>query len=62
MSDPSLQVMKAVRDGHVCYPWAHYIYNISQNVVFGAQEAAYILYGDAFAQPKNRYLSAVPKK
>lgn len=62
MSDPSLQVMKAVRDGHVCYPWAHYIYNISQNVVFGAQEAAYILYGDAFAQPTNRYLTAVPKK
>ena len=62
MSDPSLQVVKAVREGHVCYPWAHYIYNISQNVVFGAQEAAYILYGDAFAQPKNRHLSAVPEK
>ncbi len=62
MSDPSLQVMKAVQEGHVCYPWAHYIYNISQNVVFGAQEAAFILYGDAFAQPRDRHLCAVHDK
>ena len=62
MSDPSLQVMKAVRENHVRYPWAHYIYNISQNIVFGVQEAAYVLYGDEFAQPRNRHLSAVPEK
>lgn len=60
MSDLSLQVMRAVKENHVKHPWAHYIYNISQNVVFGAQEAAYILYGDEFKQPKNCHLSAVP--
>lgn len=62
MSDPSLQVMKAVREGHIRYPWAHYIYNISQNVVYGVQETAYILYGDEFAQSRDRHLSAVPEK
>lgn len=61
MSDPSLQEMRAVKEHHVMYPWAHYIYNISQNVVFGVQEAAYVLYGDEFKQPRNRYLSAVPE-
>ena len=60
MSDPALQVMKAVKGGHVRYPWAHYIYNISQNVVFGVQEAAYILYGDEFSQTRDRHLSAMP--
>ncbi len=62
MSDPSLQVMKAVREGHIRYPWAHYIYNISQTVVYGVQETAYILYGDEFAQSRDRHLSAVPEK
>jgi len=61
MSDPSLQEMRAVKERHVMHPWAHYIYNISQNVVFGVQEAAYILYGDEFKQPLDRYLSAVPE-
>ena len=61
MSDPSLAVVKAVRENHVYYPWAHYIYNISQNVVFGVQEAARMLYGEEFAQPRNRHLSAVGK-
>lgn len=61
MSDPSLQEMRAVKERHVMYPWAHYIYNISQNVAFGVQEAAYVLYGDEFKQTRDNYLSAVPE-
>ena len=57
MNDPSLSGMKAVRENHLRYPWARYIYNISQNVVFGVQEAARMLYGEAFAQPPDRHLT-----
>ena len=57
MSDPSLSGMKAVRENHLRYPWARYIYNISQNVVFGVQEAARMLYGEQFAQPPDRHLT-----
>lgn len=57
MNDPSLAMMKAVRHGNIRYPWAHYIYNISQNIVFGVQEMARILYGEDFAQPHDRHLS-----
>ena len=59
MSDPSLTQMTAVREGHIKHPWGHYVYNGSQNIVFGAQETAAMLYGDAFAQPTNRHLTAV---
>ena len=59
VSDPSLAQMTAVREGHIKHPWGHYLYDGSQNVVFGAQETAAMLYGDAFAQPTNRHLSAV---
>ena len=57
MSDPSLSGMKAVRENHLRYPWARYIYNISQNVVFGIQEAARVLYGEEFNQPPDRHLT-----
>lgn len=57
MSDPSLSGMKAVRENHLRYPWARYIYNISQNVVFGIQEAARVLYGEEFNQPLDRHLT-----
>lgn len=57
MSDPSLSGMKALREHHLRYPWARYIYNISQNVVFGVQEAARMLYGEQFAQPPDRHLT-----
>ena len=59
VSDPSLAQMTAVREGHIKHPWGHYLYNGSQNIVFGAQETAAMLYGDAFAQPTDRHLSAV---
>lgn len=57
--DPSLQTMTAVREKHICRPWARYIYNVSQNMVFGIQETAYVLYGDDFKQPHTCHISAV---
>lgn len=57
--DPSLQTMTAVRGNHICRPWARYIYNVSQNMVFGIQETAYVLYGDTFKQPHDCHISAV---
>ena len=56
-SDPSLQTLTAIRENRVLEPWAHYVYNISQNFVFGVQEMAYVLYGDEFEQPTTRHLS-----
>ena len=58
-SDPSLQSLTAVKENRVLEPWAHYVYNISQNFVFGVQEMAYVLYGEEFAQPTTRHLSVV---
>lgn len=57
--DPSLQTMTAVREKHLCRPWARYIYNVSQNMVFGIQETAYVLYGGDFKQPHTCHISAV---
>ena len=59
MEDPSLQQMTAVREKQIGHPWARYVYNISQNIVFGVQETAWILYGDAFRQSRQEFLSAV---
>ena len=51
--------MMAVRENHIFRLWARYIYNVSQNMVFGIQETAYVLYGDAFKQPHDCHISAV---
>ena len=59
MEDPSLQQMTAVREKQIGHPWARYVYNLSQNIVFGVQETAWILYGDAFRQSRQEFLSAV---
>ena len=59
MEDPSLQQMTAVREKQIGHPWARYVYNISQNIIFGVQETAWILYGDAFRQSRQEFLSAV---
>lgn len=56
-SDPSLSTVSAVQQGNVKAPWAHYIYNVSQDVVFGIQEAARMLYGEEFSQPYDRFLT-----
>lgn len=57
LNDPSLATLAAVRENHICHPRARYIYNVSQNIVFGIQEAAWLLYGDAFQQPQDCHLS-----
>lgn len=55
--DPALQPIKAIQEKSFFLPREGYVYNISQDCVFGAQELAYGAYGEAFAQPSNQHLS-----
>ena len=57
LKDPSLQTMKAIRNQALVYPRESYIYNASQDFVFGIQEIAYCAYGDEFRQDDNRHIS-----
>ena len=59
LDDPSLQTMKAIRNQAFAEPFEGYIYNCSQDFVFGVQEIAYRVYGDAFKQGEDEHLSAV---
>ncbi len=59
LDDPSLAQMTAVRERQIGHPWARYVYNLSQNIVYGIQETAWILYGDAFRQSRHEFLTAV---
>ena len=59
LKDPSLAQMTAVRERQIGHPWARYVYNLSQNIVYGIQETAWILYGDAFRQSRHEFLTAV---
>ena len=59
LEDPSLAQMTAVRERQIGHPWARYVYNLSQNIVYGIQETAWILYGDAFRQSRHEFLTAV---
>ena len=59
MEDPALQSLKAVRENHLVRPRESYIYNGSQDVVFGIREIARVVYGDTFAQPDGRHITAV---
>ena len=59
LDDPALAPLKAIRTGALREPREGYIYNGSQDIVFGAQEIAYMAYGDAFAQPDGLHLTAV---
>ena len=49
LEDPSLQTMRAIKSKQLFYPNEGYIYNCSQDVVFGVQEIAHAAYGEAFA-------------
>jgi len=55
--DPALQTMKAIQTKSFFFPREGYIYNLSQDVVFGVQEIAYAAYGECFKQPSNNHLS-----
>ena len=59
LDDPSLAQMTAVRERQIGHPWARYVYNLSQNIVYGIQETAWILYGDDFKQSHHEFLTAV---
>ena len=59
LEDPSLAQMTAVRERQIGFPWARYVYNLSQNIVFGIQETAWILYGDEFRQSRHEFIAAV---
>lgn len=48
LEDPSLQTMRAIKSKQLFYPNEGYIYNCSQDVVFGVQEIAHAAYGEAF--------------
>ena len=57
VDDPALQSMKAIQEKSFFYPREGYIYNGSQDFVFGIQEIAFGAYGEAFRQEDNRHLS-----
>lgn len=57
IKDPSLQHVKAIKNGRVREPRDAYIYSASQDFCFGAQEIAYCTYGDAFKQDDQQHLS-----
>ena len=59
LDDPSLQSMKAIQQKQLAEPREGYIYNCSQDIVFGVQEIAYMAYGDRFSQPGDCHLSAL---
>ena len=59
LDDPSLQTMRAIRSKAFAEPFEGYLYNCSQDFVFGVQEIAYCVYGDEFKQPEDEHLSAV---
>ena len=57
LKDPALQTVKAIRDEQIVRPHEGYIYNASQDMVFGAQDIAHMAYGDVVEQPVGRHLS-----
>lgn len=56
LEDPSLQTLQAIRNKQLFYPNEGYIYNCSQDVVFGVQEIAHAAYGEAFAMKTTQHL------
>ena len=57
LTDPALQTLGAVKEKLLLYPREGFVYNASQDVVFGVRELAYLAYGDIFKQPDNAHLS-----
>jgi len=62
LDDPSLQTMKAIRSKAFAEPFEGYIYNASQDMVFGAQDIAHMAYGDLVDQPVEHHLSVADKE
>lgn len=57
LEDPALQTLTAVKEKQLFYPQEGYIYNSSQDIVFGVQEVARAAYGALFKQPENCHIS-----
>ena len=57
LDDPALASVKAIQNRRLAYRRESYIYNGSQDFVFGVQELAFIAYGDEFRQEDNRHIS-----
>nr|WP_232213521.1 ABC transporter substrate-binding protein [Selenomonas sp. F0473] len=59
LDDPALQTVRAIRDRQIYRPHEGYIYNASQDMIFGAQDIAHAAYGDIVPLPVHRHLSVV---
>ena len=57
LDDPALQTVKAIRTQRIVRPREGYIYNASQDMVFGAQDIAHLAYGDLIEPPVGRHLT-----
>ena len=57
LDDPALQTVKAIRTQRIVHPREGYIYNASQDMVFGAQDIAHLAYGDLIEPPVGRHLT-----
>lgn len=62
IDDPALQTMTAIEQKNFYKPREFYIYNSSQDIVFGVQEIALAAYGATFAQPDNCHISVIDYK
>ena len=57
LDDPALQTVKAIRTQRIVRPREGYIYNASQDMVFGAQDIAHLAYGDLIEPPVGRHMT-----
>ncbi len=59
LRDPALRNVQAVKNKQLYYPREGYIYNCSQDAVFGAVEIARAAYGKEFIQDGTRHISVL---
>ena len=57
--DPALRPLKALQNQHLVTPRSSFLYNCSQDFVYGVQEIAYRVYGDDFYLSDDAHISAV---
>lgn len=57
--DPALQTVQAIKNEQIYRPHEGYIYNASQDMVFGAQDIAHGAYGELIPLPVHAHLSVV---
>lgn len=62
LKDPSLQTIKAIKNKNIVFPRDGYIFNASQDFVFGIKEIARSAYGSEFDFPNNMHLSVSGEK